>query len=265
MGIIISYILHFSAWNTTSMQIGCCWFDSQRQEMIDQSRGKVWQLSDDECYVLQRLMKNKDKVVSKQKLLRGLSDHINAELALVDIIYNIRTFLGQDNAPLIETVADQGYLLHSKLKLTSKSLVGSPFHSMSVLVYSIFTSIILVLMFWIYSEVDHPYYIDTYFEQTVYTQSHQAIDFELYPASKKQKKALSNKVNHLLSTLKHCKSSPWNVISLAISSDDRLINLILMNNENAKPDFKNIKITSPDLDFSFINEQWLVEAGICDK
>lgn len=233
--------------------------------MIDQSRGQIWHLTNEECYVLGHLVKNRDKVVSKQKLLRGLKDHISAELELVDIIHRLREFLGRHYAPLVETVADQGYLLHSKLRANKSSLVDSPFQSMSVLMYGIFTSIILMLMFWIYSEVDHPYYIDSYFEQTIYTQTNQAIDFELYPVNKKQKKTLFHKVNHFISELQKCHSSTWSSVSLAVSADNRLISLILMNNDKPKAEFSNIKVTTPKLNLAFMNKNWLVEMGICEK
>lgn len=246
------------------MQIGCCWFDLQRQEMIDQSKGQVWHLNNEECQILRHLVKNQNKVVSKQKLLRGLTEHLNAELELADIIYKIREFLGPQYAPLLETVADQGYLLHSQLKSRGNSLVDSPFQSMSVLVYMIFTSIILILMFWIYSEVDHPYSIDSYFERTIYTQSKQPVDFEFYPANKNQKLHLTNKINRFVSTLQTCQASRWNLVSMAVSLDNRLINIILLNNKIPEPEFKNIKVISPDLDFSFLNRQWLLEHGICE-
>lgn len=246
------------------MQIGGCWFDSDRQELIDRNKGQVWHLSREEFFVLKRLIKNQNKVVSKQKLLKELTSNVNAELQLVDIIYQLRGFLGPEYGALVETVSDQGYLLHSTLKCSEKRLTDSPYKSISVLIYGIFTTILLVLMFWIYSELDPPYSIDTFFVQEIKLKNNQTIDLDLYPNASLNQKKLIAKMNPLKMNLRQCSGSKWDQISLSVSDDNALLNIVLFK-EGDKPLFKNVKVLLSNTNFSFMNLDWLYKVGICER
>lgn len=245
------------------MQLGGCWLNSERQILITQSTGEVFELTADEFTILRLLVDHQEKVVSKALLLRELTGHANAELELVDIIYNLRGYLGTEYAGLIETVADQGYILHARIKRHSRPLSDSPFKTMSVLVYSFLTGVILLLMFWIYSEVDHPYCIDSYFAEQVPVGNGHAVEFSYYPIDYHQKKVLKPQMEHFVRQLKACQFVPWDTVSLSVSVDGMLTNIMLLKQTDKRPEFDNIKLFQKGVELDFINPVWLKEVGVC--
>lgn len=247
------------------MQIGGCWFDAQKRQLVGRTDGQVLSLSDDEFSVLDLLVSQQDKVVSKQALLELLSEHANPELELVDIIHKLRTFLGDKYAPMLEIVADQGYLLHKQLKQRKTTLTDSPYQTMSILLYSFLTAVILLMVFWLYSEVDTPKNIEGYYTHQVTLKSGAHLPVHVYPvpriAGRKDREA---QVEFFLDQIKQCQTVPWEEVSVSFSGDNNMFNIILLKRSQDEPVYENIKVFQKDVNISFINPAWLVKAGVCE-
>ncbi|MCF1428972.1 MAG: helix-turn-helix domain-containing protein [Shewanella sp.] len=248
------------------MQIGDCWFDIPTRQLFGQKDGQVLCLSDDEFNVLDLLVSQKDKVVSRQALLAVLEEHANPELVLVDIIHTLKTRLGNKYAPLIETVADQGFMLHTRLKRSRSSLADSPYQAMSVVLYSLLTAAILLMVFWLYSEVDTPKNIEGYYTHEVSLQGGALLPVNIYPVPRiAGHKDREKQVDYLIQQLKQCPQVPWEQVSVSFSTDGNMLNLLLFKREDGVPEYENIKVYQNDINISFIDPAWLVKAGVCGR
>ena len=248
------------------MQIGDCWFDIPARQLFGQKDGQVLCLSDDEFNVLDLLVSQQDKVVSRQALLVVLEEHANSELVLIDIIHTLRTSLGNKYAPLIETVADQGFMLHSRLKRSRSSLTDSPYQTMSVVLYSLLTAAILLMVFWLYSEVDTPKNIEGYYTREVTLLGGALLPVNIYPVPRTAgRKAREKQVDYFIQQLKQCTQVPWEQVSVSFSTDGNMLNLLLFKRESGVPEYENIKVYQDDVNISFIDPAWLEKAGVCGR
>ncbi|MCL2913571.1 helix-turn-helix domain-containing protein [Shewanella corallii] len=248
------------------MQIGGCWFDTAKRQLVGRTDGQVLSLTDDEFNVLDLLVTCQNKVVSRQALLSVLEQHENPELELIDIIHKLKSFMGDKYAPLLETVADQGYMLHSRLKHNSSSLTDSPNQAMSILLYSLLTAVILVMVFWLYSEVDTPKNIEGYYTHQVSLQSGELIPVHVYPVPRiAGRKDREGQVSFFIDQLKQCNRVSWDEVSVSFSGDDSMFNILLLKRVAGVPQYENIKVFATDVNISFINPAWLEKAGVCER
>lgn len=246
------------------MQIGNCWFDSQRQVLIEHNSQKSYQLSVNETRILSLLLKHKNQVVSNVALVNEMILEGDKELELTDIIHNLKQVLGKKYAPLIEAVADQGFLLHTHLVNTSYSLLDRPYKVISIIKYVLVIGFIVSLIFWISSIYDAPYT-----DQSVYIEPQQfyqdpQLELLFYPVNYQQYQQLKPHLLAFSKQIKQCKNSLWSKISVSVSSDTSFANILAFKEKQNKPIFHNIKIFEPDVDFKFISPSWLIEVGLCE-
>ncbi|ASJ95760.1 winged helix-turn-helix domain-containing protein [Shewanella marisflavi] len=133
------------------MQIGSCWFDPSQSTLSNQDNDTSWRMPCAEFAVLKLLTNHRGQVLSHAELLAALPAEEANMARLVQAIDRIRFFLGTPSGKLLESIDNQGYILHHKLS-PNLDLVGSgPTKRMTNQQYILLISQLLLLILLVYS------------------------------------------------------------------------------------------------------------------
>ncbi|MCL2918942.1 winged helix-turn-helix domain-containing protein [Shewanella litorisediminis] len=251
------------------MQLGNCWFDDAKGELINRASGDVWHLPRAEAQVLRLLLSQADQVVTKAQLRQGDDEHGElSDSSVARAVFMIRSFLGPGSELLIETVKGQGYRLHltpikapvpAKRRLPSRRLGPVPIWIPALLM--------LALLF-----------VGGYFAlrvgemsptaplkvQSLVQADGQMVKLVLYAHSRSNNTLLLEKAAELATVLGDCRHSRWRDVFMSLSHDSRVLNLTLRGDYLGQAVVRNLKISDGRSPRRFISPDWLKEVDICD-
>ncbi|CAM3950555.1 MULTISPECIES: winged helix-turn-helix domain-containing protein [Shewanella] len=141
------------------MQIGCCWFEPSQSTLSNQDNDTSWRMPGAEFAVLKLLTERRGQVMSNADLLACLPEEEANMARLVQAVDRIRFFLGSPSGKLLESVGDQGYILHAKLSPHRELLGSGPIRRMTKQQYILLISQLLLLFLLIYSVFEPSNYL----------------------------------------------------------------------------------------------------------
>ncbi|WP_144210851.1 helix-turn-helix domain-containing protein [Shewanella donghaensis] len=247
------------------MQIGCCWFDDERQELINQSNATTWQLNKNEYWVLSLLAKHRGQVVPVELLSFPNDESYQQRISDVDleeIVKNLRDYLGRSHRSLIELIPSQGIILYNKTIASRNSLFDSPNKAISYAQYILIILMTLIASFFVYSNLNGPDYITPDASRQFTTQDGNVANLYLY-RSLSSDLNMDSLANEMADYLKVCKVMPWDAISATMSKDNYAISIVMKKRLATEWRFHNIKVTRDQLQYDFVTPEWLEKVNIC--
>ncbi len=250
------------------MQIGGCWFDLTQGELVNHDNETSWKMPEIEFKVLKLLADHRGQVVSKQQLIQCVSQEKtahqdkNTQSRLDDAIYRIRLFVGPDNAVLFESIDTQGYILHHKIKRTSRSFMDLPGNDISYKNTMLIISLVLLLFVLLYAFFEPTKKLFFINEQHLATQSGNLGYYLISEPNDKSPNTNPNVV-HFLTELQRCENMDWQKMFYSLSSDKRVLSIALKRYDPKGLTIKNIKAVASEDDFKFIDQHWLKSMEIC--
>ncbi|GGI91953.1 winged helix-turn-helix domain-containing protein [Shewanella gelidii] len=245
------------------MQIGSCWFDASQQELRNQASNQDWKMAPYESEVLSQLVQHRGQVVSNQALQIAIEQHGETEASLLAIIQKIRSFLGKEHDSLIETVSDQGFLLHRKTSSNQQSLLDRPKRMIPYGRYFAISALTLAIVALMYNAIGHADFFQPHFQHEVVTQQGKRVVLHWY-ATDEQEAQLQEQVNGVAKVLQSCRIVPWTSILLAMSHDQHIASVLLKSEMKESEHYKNIKVMLDEPGLSFFNKEWAEEVGACE-
>ncbi len=247
------------------MQIGSCWFDIAEGELVNHNNETSWKMPKVEFEVLKLFVEHRGQVLSKQQLLQCIDQEKNAQSRLEDAIYRIRLFVGREHAELFESIDTQGYVLHHKMKRTSRSFMELPGNDISYKNTLLSISLVLLLFVLLYAFFEPTKKLLFFNEQNLATQSGNLGYYLISEPNDKVSPNTNPNVAHFLTELQHCEHMDWQKMFYSLSTDKRVLNIALKRYDQQGLAIKNIKVIAPENDFKFIDQSWLKSMEICSK
>ncbi|MFT5704345.1 MAG: DNA-binding winged helix-turn-helix (wHTH) protein [Shewanella sp.] len=244
------------------MQIGTCWFDMNNKTLSNLANETSWKMPAAEFSVIETLVQHRGQVLSREDLLVVLPEEHRDLTLLTEAIERIRFYLGLDYAGLIETVDNQGYVLHRAPKSKTNNISSIPFGSISAKHYLIFIGLLLGLL-WMINLVFVPAMQIYPMQKQVITSQSSNISFYPMFTSMKLKKQYRAQIQSFIQGVETCAKVPWENIYLSVSTEDNLISVVLKRERLEGIEIKNIKQAPIDDDWYFIDQPWLTKVGIC--
>ncbi len=248
------------------MQIGACWFNAQEQVLVDSQSGRRWQLSSDEFKILSLLSNQRGKVVSRMELLQqfpsGISSPFSGDEFLDNHIRQLRNFLGKEAVHLLDTVADQGFILYATPRSASRERLSSPVVKISMPRFIILTLILLASLFWMGSRISHPSTIAPDYARQLLMSNGEFAEMHFY-TGERQDHLMRPLVEHFSNQISTCEVFPWQSIAATLSEDKKLVTLVLKKSEPTGLKVKSIKLMSANFNAELISHPWLKMVGIC--
>lgn len=245
------------------MQIGCCWFDAEKHRLLNQTLSRSWQMAVYESAILLQLVQHRGQVVSNQSLLQVLEASDALDARLHDIILRIRDFLGRKDAPLLEKVANQGYILHAKPTGPSLSLWRQPKRIIPVWRYLVLSVVTLALVSFMYTRVGHADFFQPHHQESLTTQQGKLLSWHWHD-DKDRRAVYQTSVDSVKRELLSCKNMPWSSAFLSISEDGQILNMLFKRGAGDGVETKSVKVVVESPNLSFVNGTWLKQVGICD-
>ncbi|GIU52300.1 hypothetical protein [Shewanella sp. KT0246] len=250
------------------MQIGCCWFDGEHKELINQSNATKWQLNNNEYWVLSILAKHRGHVVPIELLSfpEGL-DGYQQKLSIAEmeqVIENFQDYFGSNHRGLIELITDQGAILYNKVAVNHSSLLDTPVKVISNAHYILIILMTLIASYFVYSNLNDPDYIVPAFSERFFTQQGNLATLSIYSSGEEyQGDKLIFRANHALSELKKCPVMLWDSITATTASDNKTVSVVLIKRTLDGWKFHNIKLIRESIEQSVVNPAWLKEVNVC--
>ncbi|MDP5146833.1 hypothetical protein ORI98_10335 [Shewanella sp. ULN5] len=241
------------------MQIGCCWFDRQNKQLIDQSKDISWPLNDQEYWVLEQLVLHRGQVVSIHQL-KLPSMHRTTMIKIVDSFIH---FLGKEHASLLEYIPDQGVILYKNATSQPSSLMMSPLGPMSYSQYLIVMLLVIAGCVYAYSGLSTTSHIKADYSEQILSKQGGLTQLLVYAADDEQDK-LNEKIDFIVKHIKSCDAIIWQSITLALSSDKLSFSLVMKQQTDASWLYHNVKLSRAYLDQKWLSAEWLKEVHICD-
>lgn len=248
-----------------TMQLGNCWFDSEKNELVNQTNGESWQLPRAELQVLNLLIEYRGKTVAKPLLKSGDGQHPPlSDSSVTRAVFMLRSFLGPQYESLIETVKGQGYLLKHKrcrrhLSRLNLGLNRIPLWSIATVTAVILAGIALLRL--PSASEPPPPPLKTL---RLALPSGQQLNLILYASSKTNNALLLSQAEELRLGLSQCASSSWKNVYLSLSHDKQILNMTLRGEHMGQSIVRNLKISDLRHPKAFISNAWLQEVNICD-
>lgn len=246
------------------MQIGCCWFDINQSTLSNQEKDTSWKMPTVEFVVLEILVRFRDQVLSKDQLLQLLPEEQRTTKVLQQAIGRLRFFLGESSAKLLESIDDQGYILHTRMKASVKNSIVGPFGTITNTQYSIIIAQLVFMLLLIYAVFDPSVSIKPANEHVLNTPGGVVNFYPVY-ASQEQESDMFWQYEAFAEQLTQCQNLPWKGVFYSISSNNQLGNIVLKDHQKGQVENRNIKVSAANTDFSFIDQDWLIKAGICEE
>ncbi|TRY13037.1 winged helix-turn-helix domain-containing protein [Shewanella hanedai] len=244
------------------MQIGSCWFDIENKTLSNLANETSWKMPAAEFSVIEILVQHRGQVLSREELLVAIPAELRALSLLTEAIERIRFYLGLDYAGLIETVDNQGYVLHSAPKSKTNNISSIPFGSISAKHYFILIGLLLGLL-WMINLVFVPAMEINPMKKQVITSQSSNISFYPIFTSMKLKEKYQPQIQSFIKSIETCSKVPWQNIYLSFSTEDDLISFVLKRERLGRIEIRNLKQVPLDDDWHFIDKSWLTKVGIC--
>lgn len=244
------------------MQIGSCWFDIENKTLSNLANETSWKMPAAEFSVIEILVQHRGQVLSREELLVAIPAELRDLSLLTEAIERIRFYLGLDYAGLIETVDNQGYVLHSAPKSKTNNISSIPFGSISAKHYFILIGLLLGLL-WMINLVFVPALQINPVQNHVLNSQTSTVCFYPMFTSMKLKKEYRNQIKTFTQGIEACAKVPWQHIFLSVSPEDNLINIVLKRAILDRTEIKNLKQVPIDDDWNFIDQSWLTKVGVC--
>ncbi|WP_153916284.1 hypothetical protein [Shewanella sp. TC10] len=250
------------------MQIGCCWFDGEQKELINQSNATKWQLNNNEFWVLSVLAKHRGHVVPIELLSfpYGHGDY-QQKLSVSDmeqIVENFQDYFGQNHRGLIELIADQGAILYNKVAVNNTSLLDTPVKVISNAHYILIILMTLIASYFVHSNLNKPDFKVPAFNEQFFTQEGNLATLSVYvPSGRSIDEDFKAQVNYGLSELKKCPVMPWDSITATTASDSRTVSIVLKKRIQEGWKFHNIKLFRESENQAVVDPLLLKEVNIC--
>lgn len=244
------------------MQIGCCWFDIKLTTLSSQKNDTSWKMPLVEFVVLEHLVRCRDQVLSKEQLLQGLPQEHRSPAKLQEAIDRIRFFLGKQSAQLLETIDDQGFILHTRMKPSINHTLSGPLAGMTKQHYGLLIAQILLLIIFIHSIFEPAKLIKPSNKHEI-TTSTGIVSY--YPVAN-EGETLAD-IEHLsdffLRQLERCDTVLWDDVFVSFSHDQRVSSIVLKREGVEGTEVKNVKGLSSAVSEDYIDQSWLRRTGIC--
>ena len=257
-------MFHTENERSIDMQIGCCWFDDERKELINQSNATTWQLNKNEYWVLSLLTKHRGQVVPIETLSFPSDLKYQSQISQTDldkIVKNFKKYFGRSHKGLIEIIPTQGIILYNKV-ISNRSLLDSPIKVISNAQYIFIMLLTLIASFFVYSHLNGPGYVTPDTSRQFLTQEGNIANLHFY-SSESSKVDIGLMANEVTAHLKACEVMSWDTISATMSEDGYAISLVLKKNISDKWIFHNIKINRDQINYHFVTPKWLKKVNIC--
>lgn len=246
------------------MQLGNCWFNAEKGELVNQDNGDSWHLPRAELQVLHLLIEYQGKLVAKPLLKSGDGQHSPlSDSSVTRAVFMLRSFLGPQHESLIETVKGQGYLLRHKRRRRQLTRFSRPFNPSWVWGLVVIALVMLVSM----SVLQMPLASDPppapLKTLPVSLLSGQKLNVILYASSKTNNALLLKQANEMQLSLSECKASSWKNIYLSLSHDKQVLNMTLRGEYLGQSIVRNLKVSDLRQPKEFITQAWLKEVDIC--
>ncbi|MCG9695726.1 helix-turn-helix domain-containing protein [Shewanella sp. Isolate11] len=244
------------------MQIGSCWFDIAKAELVNHENDTSWQMPEADFQVLKLMVKHRGQVLSKQQLQDCVNQGTTASASFEETLYRIRLFVGNTNATLFEAIDNQGYVLHQKVKRTSRSFMDLPGNDVTYKNTMLIISQVLLLFILLYAFFEPTKNLFFFKEQSLITQNGSLGYYSVFSSDEVAQDANPN-VNHFLAELQGCDHLDWEKMFYSLSKDERVLNIALKRYDQQGLAIKNVKAIAPENDFKFIDQPWLKSMEIC--
>ncbi len=244
------------------MQIGCCWFDIKGTTLLNQKNDTSWKMPAVEFAVLEHLVYFRDQVLSKEQLLQQLPKEHRTPTKLQEAINRIRFFLGKQSAQLLETIDDQGFILHTRMKTSVNHIFSGPLVAMTKVKYGFLIAQIMLLIILLHSFFEPTKSIKSLNRHDIIT-STGVVPYYFVPNEDKTSANIEGLSSVFIQQLELCDSLLWDVIFVSFSHDHKVTSVVLKREINSKVEVKNVKRVSSGVNYDPIDLVWLKRAGIC--
>ncbi|MCL1141273.1 hypothetical protein [Shewanella gaetbuli] len=240
------------------MQIGRCWFDQQKKQLIDQSTEQIWSLNEHEFAVLAQLVFHRGRVVS----LEQLSPIKITNEELTHVVESICRYLGEQHKSLIEYVPEQGIILHKKVISHPFRLLDSPKRAISYGNYILILILTVLAMTFVYSNLSYPTNTKPNFARQILSTQGNITHLLVY-GNKQNNDSLRRKTEAISRHLRRCNILPWQSITVAFSEDNLNLSVVMKRKNSDGWEFNNAKLILPNLDHYHVHSDWYKEVSIC--
>ncbi|MCZ4339020.1 winged helix-turn-helix domain-containing protein [Shewanella colwelliana] len=244
------------------MQIGSCWFDMASGQLSNQENDTSWKMPVSEHAILSLLANHRGQVLSNAQLIAVLPVTESSQARLEEAIDRLRFFMGNNSASLIESIDDQGFLLHVKLARSHRFLNGTPGRSITKQQYLILIAQLILLLLLLYSVFEPSTKFSLHKEQQIHTSNGDVAYYPIYH-SHDQQVVMAPQFEHLVTQLHQCQSFEWDKLFYSWSDDNKVMSIGLKKDSSTGLIVRNIKVIAQASSFDFIDQQWLVKMEIC--
>ncbi len=244
------------------MQIGCCWFDIKETTLLNQKNNTSWKMPMVEFAILENLVCFRDQVLSKEQLLQQLAEEHRTSIKLQEAIDRIRFYLGKESDQLLETIDDQGFILHTRMKTSVNHIFSGPLVGMTKIKYGFIIAQIMLLIILLHSIFKPSESIKALNKHDIITPTG-VVYYYFVPNEGKTSVDIEGLSSVFIQQLELCDSQLWDVIFVSFSHDQKVISVALKRNIYSRVEVKNIKKVSLSLNKNPIDLVWLKRTGIC--
>ena len=244
------------------MQIGCCWFDIKRTTLSNQQNETSWKMPLVEFVVLEHLVRFREQVLSKEQLLQLLPEEHRTPAKLQEAIDRLRFFLGKQSAQLLETIDDQGFILHTRMKPATNHTLSGPLAGMTKQKYGLLIAQILLLIIFIHSIFEPTESIKPLNKHDILTSSGIV---SYYPVSNEGEPLadIEDLSSFFIQQIERCDTVLWDDVFVSFNHNLRVTSIVLKRQGAEGIEVKNVKGISSVASKDYIDQAWLKRTGIC--
>ncbi len=247
------------------MQIGCCWFDTERHLLVDQAKSTQWHLNVNEYWVLTQLVQHRGQVVPLSQLdtvdISGNAAHQLTHTELVGIIYHLIDYLCASHHDLIEYIPEQGVILYPTTPIKHPRVLELPNRLLSFGQYGVIIGTLLAMLFFLWSHINPPWFTKADVLRQVMTSNGKVIQLSVFDSHTPQDAILH--ADCLSTQLRLCHDVHWDAIYAAISADRHYVSVLLTQSTKTDWLYKNLKIRVDNMHSPFMTQEWLHKVHIC--
>lgn len=245
------------------MYIGPYRFDVELGELIHITPEKysTLKLSNIEFSVLKQLLACRGQVVSIESMCDTFFPQVVTHQDIATAVQNIKRFLGAEHAAWIESIAKQGYLLHSNAK--DRPMLNRALHSVSFKNYVLCLILGIFLLIFLAMNLTTTSDIRLSVPDKIKIATTDSILVPIY-TSDEDRDNYHSRVKEFALLLGQCEKLKWQRIYIAPSSDGKRLQFVMNNIADDGKACQTLKVTNVGRNWHFMDLPWLKEAGICE-
>ncbi|QDO82762.1 helix-turn-helix domain-containing protein [Shewanella psychropiezotolerans] len=244
------------------MQIGCCWFDIKRTTLSNQQNDTSWKMPLVEFVVLELLVRFRDQVLSKEQLLQRLPEEHRTPAKLQEAIDRLRFFLGKQSAQLLETIDDQGFILHTRMKASINHTLSGPLAGMTKQKYGLLIAQILLLIIFMHSIFEPEKSIKPLNKHEI-TTSTGIVSYYPVPNEGASFADIEDLSSFFIQQLELCDTVLWDDVFVSFTHNETVSSIVLKRENAEGTEVRNVKGISSGASKDYIDQTWLKRTGIC--